>query len=362
VKQYRTLDEIGDIQSISNRLAQHSRGVDRADEGLLADCYHDDATVDYRFFAGPAKTFAAILTGAQRGQAVTLHRTGQMWIALEGNEARSESYVIAYAQGPDEDGTSYQRLICGRYLDRHQKRDGEWRLTHRTYVLDTNANWPGATVAQPLPSLAAHYPVGGQGSADPGIALLAMAAARNKSLEKGQHRMNGETVDTRRADAIMSRQEIADLTMAYCRGVDRADEELLKSIFHDDSVVVSGAFNGNGQIFATEICRIVLANYDSCFHSISNQWINVTGDTALGETYVIAVSTMDTETGKSDLLTGGRYIDRFERREGVWKFSERTFVSDWSRLDTSTRQMNEGMYAALDLHGSRGSSDPVYQL
>ncbi len=173
--------------------------------------------------------------------------------------------------------------------------------------------------------------------------------------------MDAETVDASRADAVISRQEIADLTMAYSRGVDRADESLLKSIFHDDSVVVSGAFNGNGQDFATEICRIVRANYDSCFHSISNQWINVTGDTALGETYVIAVSTMDTDAGKSDLLTGGRYIDRFERRKGIWKFSERTFVSDWNRLDSSTRQMKEGMYAPLDLQGSQGSDDPIYQ-
>jgi hypothetical protein len=361
MKQYRTLNEIGDIQAISNRLAQHSRGVDRADDGLLADCYHDDATVDYRFFAGSAKTFAAILTGAQRGQAVTLHRTGQMWIMLEGDEARSESYVIAYAQGPDEAGTPYQRLICGRYLDRHHKRDGDWRLSHRTYVLDTNANWPGATAAPALPPLAAHYPVGAQGSADPGVALLAMAAARNKSVKEGSNRMDAETVDASRADAVISRQEIADLTMAYCRGVDRADEKLLKSVFHDDSTVVSGAFNGNGQVFAVEICRLVLANYDSCFHSIGNQWIEVSGDTAVGETYVIAVSTMDTETGKSDLLTGGRYIDRFERREGKWKFAERTFVSDWNRMESSTRQMKEGMYAPLDLQGSRGSADPVYQ-
>lgn len=136
------------------------------------------------------------------------------------------------------------------------------------------------------------------------------------------------------ADVARSRQQIAELTLAYCRGVDRADEALLKSIFHDDSVVVSGAFDGNGQQFATEICAIVRAVFDQTLHSIDHQWIEVNGDTAVGETYVVAVSTMtDLERGKSEMLTGGRYLDRFTRRDGVWKFAARTFVSEWSRVD-----------------------------
>ncbi len=136
------------------------------------------------------------------------------------------------------------------------------------------------------------------------------------------------------ADVTRSRQQIAELTLAYCRGVDRADEALLKSIFHEDSIVVSGAFDGNGQQFATEICAIVRAVFDQTLHSIDHQWIEVTGDTAMGETYVVAVSTMtDLERGKSEMLTGGRYLDRFTRRDGVWKFAARTFVSEWSRVD-----------------------------
>lgn len=164
-------------------------------------------------------------------------------------------------------------------------------------------------------------------------------------------------------DAVISRQQIADLTMAYCRGIDRADEALLKSIFHEDSTVVSGAFNGGGHAFATEICNIVRAVFDQTFHSIANQWIEVTGDTAIGETYVIAVSTMtDPEEGKSEMLSGGRYLDRFTRREGVWKFAERSFVSDWSRIDKTTRNMDTGLYASLDLQGKQGPDDPVYAM
>ncbi|CAN5438170.1 hypothetical protein BH10PSE12_BH10PSE12_32790 [soil metagenome] len=358
-----TLSDVADLQAIRQRLAQHSRGVDRADLTLLADCYHSDATVDYRFFNGPAHAFAAILIGAQKGQPVTLHRTAQMWIALDGDAATSESYVIAYAQSPEADGVMMQRLICGRYLDRHARRDGQWRLTHRTYVLDTNANWPGDYNPPGPGPLGAHVPAGGQGAADAGTALLALAHAKNRQNETGEQGMSKEAPTAAAIDAVISRQQIADLTMAYCRGVDRADEALLKSIFHEDSVVVSGAFNGNGQQFAAEICGIVRAVFDQTFHSIANQWIEVTGDTAVGETYVIAVSTMtDPQEGKSEMLSGGRYLDRFVRRAGAWKFAERTFVSDWSRIDRTTRQMDEGMYAALDLHGKQGPDDPVYSM
>lgn len=351
------IHELSDHQAIANNLAKHSRGVDRADETLLASCYFDDGTVDYRFFAGPAVQFAGILAGAQKAGPVTLHRTAQMAITLDGDRASSESYIMAYASGPDESGTGFQRLVCGRYLDRHERRAGEWRLTHRTYVLDTNMNWPGAFTPAGLGPLASHVPVGGHGGADAGIALLALARATNNRM--GDVPM---TYDEQTLDAVISRQQIIDLTMAYCRGVDRANPEMLANVFHDDATIVSGAFNGNGKSFATEICKIVEAAYEQTFHSIANQWIEVKGDGAIGETYVIAASTSqdDGGAGRTDTLTGGRYVDRFERRNGRWGIAERTFVLDWVRSEPSTRDMAGGMYGALDLHGARGKADPGY--
>ena len=354
-----TIAELGDLQAIRNVLASHSRGLDRADAGLLSACYHGDATVDYGFFAGPAGDFAVIIVGAQSAGPVTLHRTAQMWIEPNGDRARSESYVMAYAAGPDEDGAMFQRLICGRYLDRHERRDGEWRLSHRTYVLDTSANWPGAFVPPVLGQLAQHVPVGGHGARDAGVAALALAKARNRRIGKEGQAMTTPNHGSAKLDAIIARQEIADLTMAYCRGVDRADAPLLASIFHDDSTVVSGPYNGDGKAFAAEICRLVEETYEQTFHSIANQWFEVDGDGAIGESYVIAIAT-SRGTERTDTLTGGRYIDRFERREGAWKIAERSFVLDWARAEPSTRRVDGGMYDSLELQGRRGREDPVY--
>ena len=46
---------------IQNRLAQHARGIDRADEALLREAYHDDGTVDYGSLQGSAAEFAAAI-------------------------------------------------------------------------------------------------------------------------------------------------------------------------------------------------------------------------------------------------------------------------------------------------------------
>src|SRR4030095_14209717 len=71
-----------------------------------------------------------------------------------------------------------RRLVGGRYLAKHERRDGAWRISHRTYVMDWNTTRP-STSSWPEPSvaLAQYQPRGGQGSTDPGRALLAVAAA-----------------------------------------------------------------------------------------------------------------------------------------------------------------------------------------
>jgi ketosteroid isomerase-like protein len=339
-------------QAILNALAVHSRGVDRADANLLNSAYHADATVDYGFFSGPARELVAMLAAAQKTQPVTLHRTSNMWIAVDGDTARSESYVLAYVENRDGD-TGVQRFVGGRYLDRHALRDGEWRLTHRTYVMDFNTNWPStAAWADPAVALDQYVPRGGHGAADPGRALLALAAA--KFATGGNSRVATQISD-QEIDRALSRQALHDLCMAYARGVDRADTELLASIFHDDATVVSGVVNGSGAKFAAEITAFVKANLERCFHSVANEWFDIRGDRAVGESYAIATMT----AGGNDVLTGGRYLDEFERRNDTWKFSNRTFVCDWTMTQPTSHQ-KDGFYAALTTRGRYGRDDPVY--
>lgn len=347
-------------REVENVLALHSRGVDRADLNLLSSAYHPDATVDYGFFSGPAVQLATILTSAQKGQPVTLHRTSNIWIRVTGSRAISESYVIAYMEHQAPEGgaqSGTQRLVGGRYLDALEERDGQWRLAHRTYVMDWNINHP-STVNWPEPAaaLGQFAPRGSQGAADSGRALLAAAAASFK--RRGGTRVSKSVnADDRQIDALLTKQTLLELCMAYSRAVDRGDQELLASLFHDDAVVVSGIVNGRGKNFAEEIVAHVTQNLDRCFHSLANFWFEVDGDKAVGESYVIATFS----SNGSDTMVGGRYIDSFERRKGTWKFASRTFVTDWNMTHPTTFE-SDGMYASLTTRGCFGSTDPVYKL
>lgn len=334
--------------AIMNTLALHSRGVDRADANLLGAAYHPDATVDYGFFAGAASDLVAVLVGAQKLSLPTLHRTSNTAMHVVGDQAVTESYVLAYAEDAE-----FQRLIFGRYLDRLDCRDGgAWRLSHRSYIMDGNTNRPTTVVrTDPPVSLDQYVPHGAKGGSDPGRALLAHHSASTRQLQ-GNPPM---TTETSALDAALSRAAIHDLGMAYCRGVDRGDAALLASVFWEDSTVVSGIVNGPGAEFAEQITAYCMANLDYCFHSVSNEWIEVRGDHAVGEHYVIA----NMLAGGQDVMTGGRYIDSYERRGGVWKIKSRSFVTDWTSTHPTTMQ-RDGMYAALPNHGCFGKNDPVY--
>jgi hypothetical protein len=340
-------DDLIARHGIMNALAVHSRGVDRADFNLLSAAYWSDATVDYGFFVGDAGTLVAILAEAQKGTLPTLHRTSNSWIKVTGNEAISESYVIAYVEEPN-----IQRMVFGRYLDRLEERAGEWRLSHRTYVLEGNTNRPNtAARGDPPPTHDNYVPSGAKGGTDAGRALLAHLEASNRHLQ-GASPM---PADPTALDAALSRAAIHDLVMAYCRAVDRADEAMMASIFWEDSDVISGVVNGSGADFAREIMVYVLENLDYCFHSVANEWIEVKGDHGVGEHYVIANQTSNGQ----DTMTGGRYIDSYERRGGVWKIKSRTFVLDWTSTHPTTNE-KAGFYEALKTRGSWGKGDPVY--
>ena len=336
---------------IGNALALHSRGVDRADAALIAASYHDDATVDYGFFDGAAADLARILADAQKDTPPTMHRTGYCWIAVDGDRAVSESYVVAYAED------AVQRLIFGRYLDRHERRDGQWRIAHRRYVMAGNMNAP-STVSRPdaMPDLAGFGAHGAKRASDPGRAILNHFAGTMR--REGQAMTNGDTDHhDARLDAALSRAEIHDLSMAYCRGVDRADKDLINSIFLPGATVSLQITNGTAQQFAEDVCALVKNGPEVVFHSIANEWVEVAGDHGVGELYVIAAMIVDGQ----EMLTGGRYLDRYERREGRWYIAERAFVTDWNSARPTTMQ-RDGLYESLPLDGRTDRSDPVYAL
>jgi 3-phenylpropionate/cinnamic acid dioxygenase small subunit len=157
---------------------------------------------------------------------------------------------------------------------------------------------------------------------------------------------------------LLDKQAIHEVLMRYCRGIDRCDEELLRSVYHHDATDNHGQFNGKAADFVPWAIKS-LRRDERTTHFLCNELIEVEGDSAHCESYLFAVHRRKTKdrTATTDLTFGGRYVDRFERREGHWKIAHRQVVFEWSRLDSV-----EGSYSIDQfVTGKRSPEDAVYK-
>lgn len=129
---------------------------------------------------------------------------------------------------------------------------------------------------------------------------------------------------------LIDRQAILDCVHRYTRGVDRHDSQLIASAFHADAIDDHGHFCGspaglidylNGTGDAPGIHAEL---FDDHLHFATNHIAEIDGDTAHAETYYLMVA-RHRETGQAGLWTG-RYVDRFERRDGRWAIALRRVV------------------------------------
>ena len=159
-----------------------------------------------------------------------------------------------------------------------------------------------------------------------------------------------------RMDILLAKQEIYELCCRYMRGLDRHDEQLLQAVFWEDAWCDYGFTRGPALDFVS-YCMEALASHAANHHMIGNVLIDIEGDEAFGEVYFNAYHKVDTGTGFEDIIIAGRYLDRLERRDDVWKFAYRSERVDFSH----TRPTNDPYFdmAPDSLRGGR-QDDAVY--
>jgi len=147
-------------EQIRDCIAHLARGEDRRNAELISACYWPDSTTDYGVFLGTFDEYLAWVVPGSPAIPVTQHVLGQSVIELQGDAARAETQVISYHRvkaGTEERDT----IIGGRYLDRMEKRGGEWRIAQRTMLYDwfqdfgVSIDWSKGVMG--LPFSAGHY-------------------------------------------------------------------------------------------------------------------------------------------------------------------------------------------------------------
>jgi len=146
------------------------------------------------------------------------------------------------------------------------------------------------------------------------------------------------------AERVIDRLQIQDVLYRWSRAIDRLDYDAIRTVFHPDAIDNHGAYNGgvDGLIaWIQERHKTIPFS----MHSISNILIEFSApDTAIVESYSFVVQRYPAGAGDSlgaltgaievkagaavDVMAYGRYVDRFERRNGEWRILRRTVVID----------------------------------
>jgi hypothetical protein len=160
-------------------------------------------------------------------------------------------------------------------------------------------------------------------------------------------------------DALLDKADLQELAVRYARAVDRGDRELLLSIYHDDAVDHHGSdFRGPPPEFFDYV-KLATRNFEVTAHYMLNTSFRVDGDVGNGEIYFVAYH-RTAPPEPQEIVVAGRYLDRYERRNRVWKIAHRSIAWDWAHTGTMSasilkllRDRGEG--------GGPGNADPSYR-
>lgn len=133
-----------DREAIRDCITRLARGEDRRDADLLKACYWPDSSFDYGMYAGDFEAYLAWVVPGAESITNTQHIIAQCLIELAGATASAETHVVSYHRvdmGAEENGGERDTCIGGRYLDKLEKRDGKWRIAHRTMLYDWFQDW-----------------------------------------------------------------------------------------------------------------------------------------------------------------------------------------------------------------------------
>lgn len=168
---------------------------------------------------------------------------------------------------------------------------------------------------------------------------------------------------------LAARAQILDVIALYCHAIDRRRWELMADCFHSDATYRFGAIDGSWRDFVVA-ARAVIEPLRISHHMLGQTLLRLDGASAMAETYMQAYHRVAADapadavfpgTGEDrDIVIAGRYVDRFENRDGVWRIAHRTGLSDWRQDALAT---DGGLFAApQDWRGDIGPGDPANQV
>jgi len=133
----KTIEDLLAQSEILDVQMRYCRAADRVDFDLFRTCFHPDAQLVFSFFSGGVDEFIAMAAGSLSGFVATTHATTNHLVTVDGDRATPEFCALAtHRIAANERGPERDYITAIRYLDRMERRDGEWRISRRQCILD----------------------------------------------------------------------------------------------------------------------------------------------------------------------------------------------------------------------------------
>lgn len=179
---------------------------------------------------------------------------------------------------------------------------------------------------------------------------------------------------TEMIETLVAESAINRIVHLYSHALDRRRWDLLERVFHDDARYGFGDIAGSWRDFAVA-ARAIVEPLGPTHHMVANVLINLHGDVADVETYLNAYHVVPADypaglntnglfydrPGETYVsIVGGRYIDRFEQRNGDWRIAQRAGLYDWIQvLPYTDGGLSRSPEAALGKWGRADASWPI---
>jgi hypothetical protein len=138
--------------------------------------------------------------------------------------------------------------------------------------------------------------------------------------------------DARAVLDCLSREQIRDVIDLSVRGIDRVDRSMILAAYHPLAREEHSHFDGTVEDFAEFVCGPRSERFVGTTHLLGYSRVELDGEIARSMTSCLAhrlVASRD-GSGSVDFVSGVRFLDELERREGSWAITHRRCVGDWS--------------------------------
>ena len=147
--------------------------------------------------------------------------------------------------------------------------------------------------------------------------------------------MDGNEIDRNDLEMLLAERAITRVMLAYARAVDTLDFERLRDCFHPDAMIHYGEIFSGRRDEAIAWLEASLPRLQGTMHDFGAPWIelDLANGRACCETYTTNAARFPADANGEVLLnvTGTRYVDVFERRDGAWRILERRNMTMWAQ-------------------------------